>query len=196
MSLYTTCTACGSRQPIAAGFEGEDGKRLAVLFGDMPPVLARAVIEYLGLFKPPKTALRTATAVKRVQELMALIKEGSVTKDGRTGVRRPASPELWAVAIETMVTQRQSLTLPLDGHGYLRAVAFGLADKADAQAEQKRETDRQRGGQRNISGTTTEDPVTTARRFAANMLSLGTFSAEQHDAYIAEAAARQRGSAP
>lgn len=193
VSLFTTCTACGARQPIDAGFLGEDGKRLAVLLGDMPPVLARAVIGYLGLFKPPKTELRPSTALKRAQELQALVAVGTVCKDERSGLRRPAAPEVWAAGIETMLLQRASLSLPLDGHNYLRAVVFGLADRADATAERQREA-ALRGGRRPPSSgvATADDPIADAKAWARQMVEYGRMTQADADAHVAKVQERSQ----
>lgn len=188
MSLFTTCAACGARQPIDAGFVGEDGKRLALIVAEMSPALARALLSYLALFKPPKTELRMSTALKRAQELQALIAAGTVCRDERGGLRRPASPDVWAAGMESMLLQRASLNLPLDGHGYLRAVVYGLADKAEAQVEQQRETDRQQG--RHRAPASREDPMVNARRYADHMVDLGSWTNEKRDAYLAEQRAK------
>lgn len=190
MSLFSTCAACGARQPLEAGLIGEDGKRLALIVADMPPGLARALLAYLGLFKPPKTELRMSTALKRAQELQAMIAAGTVCRDERSGVRRPASAETWAAGMESMLLQRASLNLPLDGHGYLRAVVFGLADKADAKAEAQREVDRQQGRHRPKQE---EGPITNAVRYAERMVELGSWNAEQRDAYVAAAREKHAG---
>lgn len=137
--MRATCPDCGAQAHIAAFFADDEGKRLAALMADMQPELGRAVISYLGLFKPIKTALRMARAVKLVQELVALVSAGDVCKDERNGVRRPASVAAWTAGIETMLAQRTALTLPLDNHNYLRSVVFALADKADAANERQRE---------------------------------------------------------
>ncbi|KAF1692741.1 hypothetical protein CSC62_13990 [Pseudoxanthomonas jiangsuensis] len=137
--MRATCPDCGAQAHLSAFFVEDDGKRLAALLAEMQPELGRAVIAYLGLFKPPKNALRLSRAVKLVQELAALVATGDVCKDERTGVRRPATPTTWAIGIETMLAQRAALSLPLESHGYLRAVVYGLADKADAAAERQRE---------------------------------------------------------
>lgn len=190
MSLFSTCTACGARQPLEAGLIGEDGKRLALIVADMPPGLARALLAYLGLFKPPKTELRMSTALKRAQELQALIAAGTVCRDERGGVRRSATADTWAAGIESMLLQRTSLNLPLDGHGYLRAVVFGLADKADAKVEQQRETDRKQGRHRSAQR---EDPITNALRYADRMVELGSWDAAQRNAYVAAAREKHAG---
>lgn len=116
-----------------------DGKRLAAIFAAMEPVLGRATISYLRLFKPAKTALRTARAVKIVAELDALVRNGSVCRDERGGMRRPTTPALWAAGIEQILSSPPH-GLPLANHHYLRAIVFGLADQADAVAERARET--------------------------------------------------------
>jgi len=137
--MHATCPDCGCRAPLASFFVEDDGKRLALLVADMPPVLGRAALSYLALFKPAKQGLRLSRAVQLIQSLSDLIKQGTVCKDERSGVRRAATVNHWATGIETMLNQRASLSLPLDNHNYLRSVVFGLADKADAQLEQQRE---------------------------------------------------------
>lgn len=137
--IRMTCPCCGSEFPWEAGLVEGDAKRLGAVLADMEPPVARSAMAYLRLFKPPKTALRLTRAIKLLQELAGLIADGTVCRDARTGVRRPAPAVLWVAGIEQMLQQAGALTLPLDGHGYLRAVVFGLADKADALAERQRE---------------------------------------------------------
>jgi hypothetical protein len=139
--MHATCPQCGTQGHVSTFFAEDDGKRLAAVLAGMVPELGRATIAYLGLFKPPKTALRMARAAKLAQELEALANAGSVCRDERGGVRRPCTPATWAAGIEQMLQQRASLTLPLDGHNYLRAVVFALADKADAAAERQKEAE-------------------------------------------------------
>lgn len=135
--MRATCPDCGTQAHVAAFLIEDDGKRLAATLAGMMPELGRAVIGYLGLFKPAKTALRMARAAKLAAEVDALANAGSVCRDERSGVHRPCTPATWAAGIEQMLAQRASLSLPLDNHNYLRAVVFGLADKADAAAERQ-----------------------------------------------------------
>ncbi|MGH8421561.1 MAG: hypothetical protein ACRER3_04270 [Pseudomonas fluorescens] len=143
--MKATCPECGAQGHVNAFFVEEDGKRLAVTLAGMQPELGKAVLGYLGLFKPAKTSLRLSRAAKIAQEVAGLVEAGHVCKDERSGVRRPTSPAAWAAGIEQMLAQRYSLTLPLESHGYLRAVVYGLADKADAAAERQREADARAG---------------------------------------------------
>lgn len=137
--MRITCPNCAETYPIEAGFADSDGKRLAVLFAEMEPALGRAVINYLRLFKPPKSALRTVRAIKIVAQLLDLVRTGTVCRDERSGLRRPASHAMWAAGIDQMLAAPGKLTLPLGNHHYLRAIVFGIADQADAHAERAHE---------------------------------------------------------
>lgn len=137
--MQLCCPVCGTEFPIEAGWAEVDGKRLAALLAGFEPAVGRASVGYLRLFKPAKTALRSAKATRLLEELAALIATGRVCRDERGGVERPAKPAHWAAGMEQMLTQRDRLSLPLDNHNYLRAVVFGLADAADAAAERARE---------------------------------------------------------
>jgi hypothetical protein len=140
-----TCPCCAAEFPWEAGLVETDAKRLGAVLGDMEPALARAAMSYLRLFKPPKTSLRLPRATKLLLELADLVKPGTVCRDERMGVRRPAGASHWIAGIEQMLAQADRLTLPLGGHGYLRQVVFALADADDAAAERRREDDRRSG---------------------------------------------------
>jgi len=186
LTMHATCPDCGCRAPLPAFFIEDDGKRLALLVADMPPLLGRAALSYLSLFKPAKQGLRLSRAVQLMQALSDLIKQGSVCKDERSGVRRAASVNHWASGIETMLDQRANLSLPLDNHHYLRSVVFALADKADAQQEQQRERQLREGAGfvRHAAGkprSITEimdTPLNNQLLYIDNMQRLGGMSAE------------------
>lgn len=172
--MHATCPHCAFQAEIEAFFSGDDGKRLAAVVADLPPECARALLRYLRLFKPARQGLRMARAVKIAQEVRVLIERGTVARDERTGVHRPVSPAMWAEGMETM----------LDGHGYLRAVVFGLADKADAQAERQRE-EHARSGQHlqaaseKAASQPAESRLENQLAWIAQMQSVGAMSAEQ-----------------
>ncbi|HHA2431527.1 TPA: hypothetical protein ACOENN_000499 [Stenotrophomonas maltophilia] len=190
--MRATCPDCGAQAHLSAFFAEEDGKRLAAQLADMQPELGRAVIAYLGLFKPAKNALRLPRAVKLVQELAILVGAGTVCRDERNGVRRSASPAMWATGIEQMLAQRGSLTLPLENHNYLRAVVFGLADKADAATERQREENARAG--RHLDNTAPAQPKETPlqRQLAwiRQQEGYGAFTPEQAEEERAKARAK------
>lgn len=195
--MRATCPDCGTQAHLSAFFVEDDGKRLAALLADMQPDLGRAALGYLGLFKPVKTALRLARAVKLLQELSALVATGTVCRDERNGVRRPATSAQWAVGIEQMLAQRASLSLPLDSHNYLRAVVFGLADKADAAAERQREANARTG--RHLASAPSDTASQQERKledalyYIQQQRGYGAITAEQAEQQREEAHQKYRG---
>lgn len=137
--MHVTCPTCSEAFPITAGFLEADGKRFAMLLAGMEPTLGRAVIDYLSLFTPAKQKLRLTKAIKTVASLDALVREGTVCRDERAGVRRPSTVAHWVAGIEQMMEGRAKLVLPLANHAYLRSVVYSIADRADAAAEKARE---------------------------------------------------------
>lgn len=134
MSITTICTACGVRQPLEAGLIGDDAKLLAGITAVMDPVVARAALGYLRLFKPPGSELRLIRAVKILRELHDLVRAGTVSADERSALTRPATAAMWAAAIEQLLAHPPG---KLENHNYLRKVVWGLADKSDALQERQ-----------------------------------------------------------
>ena len=161
-----------------------DGKRLAALLAGMDATLGRAVVGYLRLFKPAKTALRTARAAKIVAELDALVRIGQVCADERGGVRRPATAATWAAGIEQILAAPPT-GLPLTGHGYLRKIVFGLADQADARAERSQHDTMRAGHHRAAqSGVSPpvprEDPLQAALAHLKQLFDYGHFNEREY----------------
>jgi hypothetical protein len=192
MSLRITCPSCGEDFPVEAGLVEGDGKRAVAVAAAMDPLLGRAALQYLTLFKPAKQSLRVGRAARLLGELADLADEGTVCRDERNGVRRPAPPSLWAAGIERMLIDRGRLELPLENHNYLRAVVFALADKADATAERQRETDLRQG--RQGTGVSPpqprEDRLTNELRYIEQLHSYGQLTDEERDQQRADALAR------
>jgi hypothetical protein len=191
--MHVTCPSCHTPFPIAAGFLEADGKHFGVLLAGMEPVLGRAVVDYLALFTPTKQRLRLTRAVKLVTLLDALVREGTVCRDERGGMRRPARSATWAAGIEQMLAQRDRLELPLTSHNYLRAIVYGLADAADAQAEKKRDQ-LARTGQRTGTGpsppTPASDPLADQLAYIDQMHDYGKLTDVEWDAERAKAFAK------
>lgn len=185
--MQLTCPCCDAEFPIEAGFADDDGKRLAAVLVEFDPALGRSVLRYLRLFKPAKTALRSARATRLVRELAELVKGGTVCRDERGGVRRPASAAVWNAGIEQMLASRATLTLPLDSHNYLRAVVFGLADQADAQVEHAREQVR-KAPRRTSDGPSPvrpgEDPLQATLAWLAQLRDYGAIDENDYAARI------------
>jgi hypothetical protein len=187
MTMRITCPSCQETFPIAAGMADDDGKRLAALFADMEPVLGRAVIGYLRLFKPAKTALRNARAITVVQQLLDLMRAGSVCRDERGGLRRPATPATWAAGIEQLLAAPGKLSLPLANHHYLRAVVFGLAEQEGAAAERAKEAGLRAGNRPVAPPAPRETKLQAQSKWLDQQLAIGAITLEQHTEKIVAA---------
>ncbi len=190
--MQLTCPTCAAEFPLDAGFIDSDGKRLAALFAAMEPVLGRAALTYLRLFKPPKNALRAARAAKIVQQLVALVDAGTVCRDERGGVRRQATHAMWAAGIDQMLDGKHKLELPLANHNYLRAVVFGLADQADADMERKMEMQMRAGNHRRVEPEKA-DPLRERLAWLKTQLDYGAITREEYDTQMLAA---RRGAKP
>jgi hypothetical protein len=189
--MRVTCPCCATDFPLEAGMIDADGKRLAALLAAMDATLGRAVIGYLRLFKPAKTALRTVRAVRIVADLDALVRIGTVCADERAGIRRPALPATWAAGIEQLLASPPS-GLPLTNHNYLRRVVFDLADRADAAAERSRH-DAARNGQHRYGPSPAaprEDPLTSQLAYLRQMFDYGRMTREEYEQQCNEARAK------
>lgn len=195
--MRVCCPACGESYPVEAGMADADGKRLAALLAEMEPVLGRAVLGYLRLFKPQRSALRTTRAIRIVEDLLALVRTGSVCRDERGGLRRQASPALWAAGIEQMLALPGKLTLPLANHHYLRAIVYGLADAAGAAGERAKEADLRAGKRRAgpSDNVMAETPLQSELAYLLQRLRLGLVTREQYEVDVAAAKDRFGGEA-
>lgn len=124
----------------------DDAKRAVVAVGKLPGDLPRLCWAYLGLFrKPASTRVLTWERVGRiVAELADLVAEKDMSWKGQRVV--PSRPDYWAQGIQAMLDSDAmgKLERPLDGHNYLRAVVYGIAEKAWHQGNVRREEEAKR----------------------------------------------------
>jgi len=95
--MHVVCPCCNSDFPIEAGLIEIDGKRLATVMAELDPSVGRALIGYLRLFKPAKSALRMSRAAKIARDVADLVAAGDVCRDERGSVRCPACVNAGAV---------------------------------------------------------------------------------------------------
>ena len=139
--MKATCPTCGSYGPLESFLVDDDAKRAVVAVGKLPGDLPRLCWAYLGLFrKPASPRVLTWERVGRiVAELAELVAEKDMSWKGQRVV--PSRPEFWAQGIQAMLDRdaQGKLERPLDGHNYLRAVVYELAEKAWHQGNVRRE---------------------------------------------------------
>lgn len=135
------CPVCGTELDLATVFAAHvDQQALERLVNAGFPI-GSYLLRYISLHKPPKQALTLRKKFKLLAELLPDLERQRIARAGREWVAPKAN---WALAIDQMVHTAHTggLDLPLKGHGYLYAVLQGMADKAEASAEQQAEAER------------------------------------------------------
>lgn len=144
MSADLSCPVCGTELDLAVLFAHEGDQRALARLAAVSIPLGGRVLQYLGLFTPPKQRLTAAKKIKLILQLLPDLEREAVSWKGRDW---PAPRTAWAMAIDQMLAARdaQRLELPMKGHGYLFAILAGMADKHEDQAERQREQDLRTG---------------------------------------------------
>jgi len=139
--MKIVCPCCAAEFPLQAAMSDVAARHAIARAFSLTP-LGDVLLPYVGLFKPAKQALKMAALVRILDELIADIKAGRIT---RGGTIYPAPQEYWRSAIETMLASRDKLTLPLKSHGYLYEIIAGFGNRAAAAQERKNEQGRKYG---------------------------------------------------
>ena len=144
MSADLSCPVCGAEFDLAVLFSHEHDQRALARLAAVSIPLGGRVLQYLGLFTPPKQRLTAAKKIKLILQLLPDLEREAISWKGRDWA---APREAWAMAIDQMLAARdaQRLELPMKGHGYLYAILTGMADRFEGQAEQQREQELRTG---------------------------------------------------
>lgn len=151
--LMNTCTVCGAEESLDGlllrMIDDDQVRRLIadVLTASLP--LGGLVVRYLRLHKPPKQKLRMSVVGKVLAELVPDMQRGVIE---RTGRRWTVSHDQWRDAIQAVfdAQHKGTLSVPLQGNGYLYQVLMRLADQAEA--AQEKQVDAERRSRANQGG--------------------------------------------
>lgn len=145
--MQIKCPSCHAQFPLEAAVTFDAARSALNTALHMPAPLAGLLAQYLGLFRSAGRALSFDRADKLMAELLPLLRDQTVI---RNGLSRICPTATWQQAIERILEHRATgkLELPLKTHGYLLEIAFGLADKAEAEAERRKEETRRHGQHR------------------------------------------------
>jgi len=144
MSCSFDCPYCGKAIDIIQGMELAAGNEWTALIQSVPPSMIGALLRYLELFKPAKQSLRWSRRLALTQELMPMIKSGTVK---RNGIEYAMPMQAWEGEMMKLVSNKPaSLVLPLKSNGYLLSILVGRVEKNLAVTEaQQIEAQRNRG---------------------------------------------------
>lgn len=140
--MRLTCPSCGASASFEAWQNDAACRSFCQALIGLPGAVQNRALEYVGLFRPAGggAGLCWKKALKIVSELAAIVSAGNVQWDG--GEMRPAPPDVWAAAIDAVITRRPEA---LKNHNYLRHTAWSMAERYAREAERRAEdTARQR----------------------------------------------------
>lgn len=144
------CPACAAEMTLDVVF-GHNGAREAVVaLAALDPAakLVPAALRYVSLFAPAKQRLRFDRLAVLLAEIRDLVAPAKLEYRGRLV---PAPRDYWVAAMDEMSgPRRDSLSLPMKSHGYLKTIVAGYAEKAAAAAEAREE--QLRSGRTQIGG--------------------------------------------
>lgn len=121
------CPVCHSHISLEAIVQDDAGRELLAMLAGLDADLARPLVAYLGLFRPPRQDLRNVRALQLARDTLALDAPG---------------PRLAQALLETVESLRAKAGPPLKGHNYLRRVLDSTAAPVPAVASAMRATPR------------------------------------------------------
>lgn len=140
------CPVCGAQYDLDGALNDIDSKKFVALIADMQPSLARALIRYLGLWRPLKRGLRWPKMLKEARELAPMMAAEQMIHKRHTYA---VPVKMWVTVMNEMAERPDNLTLPLTHHHYLLQVLANQAEKVEAKveaiAEKKKQTPKRKG---------------------------------------------------
>ena len=143
--LTHTCPVCGAEESLDALLvrmvDDDTTRRLLADVMTNSLAVGAQVVRYLRMHKPPKQKLRLERVRQVLAELVPAIRTGRIQRKGREWVIAETG---WKAAFTAVfeAAEKGSLSLPLEGNGYLFEVAMRQADRTEAEAEREIEADR------------------------------------------------------
>lgn len=144
--MKLTCPSCGAIHSAEGWSADAVARQCLRLVGELPGGVSRRCLAYLALFRPHTgRGLRWSTVLRLLGELKALVGDYYISWDKKPS--RKNSAAAWAQAMERVI-ECPPKRLPLKSHGYLRAIAYDIANEMDRADEKVRNRDERKGGVR------------------------------------------------
>ncbi len=163
--MILVCPCCGATASAEAWAQDAAIRQTVARIVRLPKPVQEHVFAYLALFRPERRALSWARARRVVGDLADLVAAGTVQWERKPP--RPCPPEIWARAMADMIERKGGFKAHFTNHNYLRSIAYDLADRADAEAERRREQARLRGWHRQEEEDAEALPPEEVRRLIA-----------------------------
>lgn len=113
------CPACGAIVSLDALLQHEQASQAVMHALSLNAEFGRLAIQYLGLFRPEKSALTMDRLAKLLAELVTGVTSGEFTRNGQ---RYAAPMACWVEGLQLILNNRHNIKRPLNSHGYLYEV--------------------------------------------------------------------------
>lgn len=119
--MMIKCPSCGAQTSLDVLVQDRAAADALALALRLSGGIGDALLRYLALHRPAKSALSMPRVAKLLSELLPAIQSQRIERNGQT---YEAPPEAWAWAVESMLCARDAgrLQTPLKSHGYLYEV--------------------------------------------------------------------------
>jgi len=138
------CPSCGALHSAEAWSNDAAARQCLIVVAELPVEVAKRSLPYLALFRPigSKRGLNWDKALRLLHTLRQMVMESHIQWDRMPA--RPNSAAAWAQALE-QIAQRPPTRLPLTSHGYLKKIAYDLANDMDRAREVRHNADERAG---------------------------------------------------
>lgn len=129
--MLIKCPCCGAQNSLETIVSDRAAADALALALRLPGGVGSAMLSYLSLHRPAKSALSMRRVAGLLGELLPAVEAGRIERNGQLF---DAPPAAWAWAVEQMISMRDAgrLTTPLKSHGYLFEVIASGGWRADA----------------------------------------------------------------
>jgi len=140
--MLNTCPVCGAEESLDVllhrMIDDDQVRHLIAQVITTSFPMGGLVIRYLRLFKPAKQRLRMATIGKLLAELVPDVQRSVIERKGRHWA---VTGDNWTAAFQGVfdAADKGTLTLPLEGNGYLYGVLMRIAERQAAAGEAEQE---------------------------------------------------------
>ncbi len=129
------CPSCGAVHSSEAWQNDATARQCLKLAGEFQYDISSRCFSYLALFRPSARSLAWKKVLRLLSELKDLTSAPHIQWDKNAA--RPNSAKAWGLAMD-QVAEHPPKRLPLKSHGYLRAVAYDIANDMDRHTEVKK----------------------------------------------------------
>ena len=143
------CPSCGAVHSCEAWQNDATARQCLKLAGELQYDVSSRCFSYLALFRSSSRSLPWKKVLRLLSDLQNLTGKAHIQWD--KNVARPNSAKAWGLAMDQVV-EHPPKRLPLKSNGYLRAVAYDIANDMDRHAEVK-QNQAERNGSSKRPGT-------------------------------------------